>query len=160
MSEYVIKEDTTKLLLYTVGNLVLSLLLMILLGQFYIMGKYLLAFFSLTGLWFSVKYMCRYGMRLVKKKTVCSFGAKEVTIHSLPEGDKTSLYRDVDEVKILSDWKSIKIFFSGKYVKHPSGWDYVGVIYPFKKRELKEVEMQVTEVLKKHHVKVSKVTRR
>lgn len=160
MSEYVIKEDTTKLLLYTVGNLVLSLLLMILLGQFYIMGKYLLAFFSLTGLWFSVKYMCRYGMRLVKKKTVCSFGAKEVTIHSLPEGDKTFLYRDVDEVKILSDWKSIKIFFSGKYVKHPSGWDYVGVIYPFKKRELKEVEMQVTEVLKKHHVKVSKVTRR
>ncbi|MCF0148795.1 MAG: hypothetical protein HUJ77_10425 [Clostridium sp.] len=160
MSEYVIKEDSTKLLLYTIGDFALSLLLMILSVQFYMRGRYLLTFFSITGIWFSVKYMCRYGMRLVKKKTVCSFGAKEVTIHSLPGGDKTFLYRDVDEVKILSDWKSIKIFFSGKYVKHPSGWDYVGVIYPFKRKKLEEVEKQATEILEKHQVKVSKVTRK
>ena len=159
MGGYVIKEDPLKLILYTAGNLVLSLLLIILCGQLYIRGKYLPAFIAMTALWFTVKYMCRYGIRLVKKKPVCSFSDKEVTIHSLPGGDKTFFYRDTNEVKILKDWKSVKFFFSGKKVEHPSGWDYVGVIYPFKRDELEAVENQVTAILNKHKVKVSKATK-
>lgn len=160
MSEYVIKEDTLKLILYTVGNMVLSFLLMILAAQLYVMGKFLFAFLILTAIWFSVKYMLRYGIRLVKNKPVCCFDDKGVTIHSSSEKDKTFSYRDIDEVKILNDWKSIKFFFSGKQVVHPSGWDYVGVIYLFKRNELQAVENQVIEILEKHHVKINKVSRK
>jgi hypothetical protein len=158
MGEYIIKEDTLKLILYTVGNCILSFLLMILAAQLYIMGKFLLAFFTLTAIWFSVKYMLRYGIRLVKNKPVCSFNDKEVTIRSSSEKNKTFSYRDINEVKILTDWKSVKFFFSGKQVVHPSGWDYVGVIYPFKRNELKVVENQVVAILEKHHVKINKVS--
>jgi len=155
MSEYVIKEDALKLILYTAGNCVLSFLLLILAAQLYVRGNFLLAFFTLTAIWFSVKYMLRYAVRLIKNIPICSFNDKEVTIHSSSEKDKTFSYRDIDEVKILSDWKSVKLFFSGKQVVHPSGWDYVGIIYLFKRKELKEVQDNVIEILKKHHVKIS-----
>ncbi|MFQ7537237.1 MAG: hypothetical protein ACLRL6_07775, partial [Clostridium sp.] len=80
MKEYIIHEDKGKLLLYTLLNLCLTILLMMLTSYAYGTRHFLFAFFGITGLWFSVKAMCRYGFRLVKNTPVCEFKRDEVLL--------------------------------------------------------------------------------
>ena len=87
MKEYIVREDRGKLLLYTLLHLCLTILLMLLTIYVYGTGHFLLAFFGITGLWFSVKAMCRYGFRLVKNTPVCEFKRDEVI---LPCGENPS----------------------------------------------------------------------
>lgn len=157
MNEYIVVEDRTKLVCYTILNLILTVLLMIVSIYFYSIKVYIIAFFGITGIWFSVKAMCKYASRWFKKTPVCEFKSKEVIIHSLPEKNSVMKYSEIKEVKILRDFKSVKLFFSGDKVTHPSGWNYVGAVYLFQRGLLDEVETKVEECLKVHNVKVNVV---
>ena len=64
MGEYTIEEDRVKLTLYTAGNLCLTLILMFICAEFMNRIFYLGVFLGATGIWFSVKYMFRYGKKL------------------------------------------------------------------------------------------------
>lgn len=159
MSEYVIMEDHKRLILYTLFNLIATLILVVLASGFYSYGAFLLAFLAITGLWFSIKFMCRYGNKWLKKIPVCEFSEDEIIIHSLPGDPKRMNYREIKDAKIIRDYKSVKLFFAGDQVKHPSGWYYAGVIYPFQRSLLDEVESNSIRCLEKHHIKVQKVSK-
>lgn len=156
MGGYVIEEDRVKLALYTLANLIVTLLLMMFTMHF-VGSLLILAFLGITGIWFSVKAMFRYGKKLVLHTPVCEFKKKELVIYSLPRGPVTMQYRKIKEVKVLRDWKSIKLFFASDDVKHPSGWNYAGVIWPFRRKELEQTEAKVVELLKSHHLTVNVV---
>ena len=79
MKEYVIQEDRGRLALYTGMFLLLMVLLMIASIAFFAVGWYLFSFLGITGLWFDVKAMFRYGNKLVRKKPVCEFGRDGLT---------------------------------------------------------------------------------
>ena len=111
MKEYIVREDRGKLLLYTLLNLCLTIFLMLLTIYVYGSGHFLLAFLSITGLWFSVKAMCRYGFRLVKNTPVCEFKRDEVILPALPKEQRHLKYRDIRAVKILRSSSSVKLFF-------------------------------------------------
>lgn len=157
MNEYIVKEDRTKLICYAILNLILTVILMMISIYFYSVGVYIIAFFGITGIWFSVKAMSKYASKWFKKTPVCELKSSEVIIHSLPEKNSVMKYGEIKEVKILRDFKSVKLFFSGDKVTHPSGWNYVGAIYLFQRGQLDEVEAKVKECLKTHHVKVDVV---
>ena len=91
---------------------------------------------------------------------MCEFKKKELVIHSLPGNAVTMQYSKIKEVKVLRDWKSVKIFIASSEVKHPSGWNYVGVIWPFRRNELDKLEAEVMQVLSAHRLKVEKVEKK
>ena len=51
---------------------------------------------------------------------------------------------------------TLKLFFRGDNVEHPSGWYYAGVIYPFQSKKLDEVEENTVNCLKKHGIDLVK----
>lgn len=155
MNEYIIEDDKTKLISYTLLNFTITIIFMIISAFFYSTGLFIISFLSITGMWFSVKAMCRYGKRLIKKIPVCEFNKSEVIIHSLPDENNSMKYKEIREVKIMEDWKSLKLFFSGEKVTHPSGWTYVGIIYPFQRNLLDETKENVITYLENHKVKYS-----
>lgn len=157
MNEVIITDDQKKLLCYTIINLVLTVLLIIIASNFYTHNYYLSFLFAITGMWFSVKTMCKYGKCWIKKVPVCEFRDREVILHSLAEDDNTMQYGEIKEIKILKDKKSVKLFFAGDCVHHPSGWIYVGIVYLFKRKELEEVENKIKQCLDEHHVNYSVV---
>lgn len=159
MSEYMIKEDHKRLILYTLFNFILTTLLVILAAGFYSYGAFLLAFLAITGLWFSIKAMHKYASKWVKKTPVCEFKHDEVVIYSLPGDPKIMKYREITEVKIIRDKKSMKLFFAGDNVEHPSGWYYAGAMYPFQRSLLDEVENNSIKCLEKHNVITQKVSK-
>ena len=130
MKEYVIEEDCGRIGLYTALNLLLTVSLMLLSIAFYAVNQYLLAFFGVTGLWFSVKAMCRFGKKLLARRPVCELGRDQITIYSLPGKPKEMKYSQVKEAKMMRGYSSLKLFFRGDQVTHPSGWYYVGIVYP------------------------------
>lgn len=152
MKQYVIEDDYLKLIIYTVINLVITILLMIVAALFCNEKTFIITFLAITGIWFSVKAMFKYGYRYIRKTPLCEFNKSEVIINTLPEDNRVMKYKDIKEAKILKDSKSVKIFFSGNKVKHPSGWNYVGVIYPFNRKEINNVENNV-----KHYLDLAKV---
>lgn len=157
MKEYVIEEDCGRIGLYTALNLLLTVSLMLLSIAFYAVNQYLLAFFGVTGLWFSVKAMCRFGKKLLARRPVCELGRDQITIYSLPGKPKEMKYSQVKEAKMMRGYSSLKLFFRGDQVTHPSGWYYVGIVYPFKRAALDGVEENVVKCLKKHGIEIKKI---
>lgn len=155
MKEYIIKDDRIKLSLYTLLFLLLTLAVMLVCAWFIAGANYLGAFLGATALWFSVKYMCRYGKKLLANTPVCEFLENELVIHSLPGKAKVMRYDQISEARIWRDAKSVKLFLFGKAVQHPSGYYYVGVVYPFRRHELSEVEQQITDQLKRKKVSLA-----
>ncbi|PWL68397.1 MAG: hypothetical protein DBY26_01930 [Amedibacillus dolichus] len=152
MKEYIVQEDKGKLLLYTLLNLALTFVLILLSIYTYGNGYFLFAFLGVTGIWFSVKAMCRYGTRLIKNTPVCEFTSDQLILPSLPKEQRTMRYKDIKEIKILRTGFSVKLFFAGEKVTHPSGWSYAGAVYLFKKSKLNEVQKCVMECIKTHHI--------
>ena len=104
--------------------------------------------------------MFRYGKKLLKNVPVCDLKRNEVVIHSLPGKARILTYKQIKEVKLLRGRVSLKFFFSSKEVEHPSGWYYVGVVYPFQKGRLDEVEKNVAECLRKHGISINEVEKK
>lgn len=156
MKEYVIQEDRGRLALYTGLFLLLMVVLMIASIAFFAVGWYLFSFLGITGLWFDVKAMFRYGNKLVRKKPVCEFGRDGLTIYYLPGKPREMKYRQVKEARSIRTRFTLKLFFRGDNVEHPSGWYYAGVIYPFQSKKLDEVEENTVNCLKKHGIDLVK----
>ena len=79
MSDYVvIEEDRVKLALYTAGNLILTLVLMFICAEFMNRIFYLGVFLGATGIWFSVKYMFRYGKSCLQERQCVSLIKKSL----------------------------------------------------------------------------------
>lgn len=157
MSEYMIQEDRNRLLLYTVLNLLLTVILLVLAAGCYTYGIFILAFITITIIWFSVKAMCRYGSKWIKKTPVCEFHKDGIIIHSMQGKPRVMKYQEIREVNILRDRTSVKLFFAGDQVEHPSGWYYAGVIYFFQRSLLDDVEQKSIAFLKRHNVNVKKI---
>ena len=51
---------------------------------------------------------------------------------------------------------SIRLLLWGDWVKHPSGYLYVGITRPFMADTLDSLETQICETLARHHVKEKK----
>ena len=111
MKEYVIQEDRGRLALYTGLFLILMILLMIASIAFFAVGWYLFSFLGITGLWFDVKAMFRYGNKLVRKKPVCEFGRDGLTIYYLPGKPREMKYRQVKEARSIRTRFTLKLFF-------------------------------------------------
>lgn len=159
MNEYIIEDDRKKLICYTSLNLLLTLFLFIVSASFFSTGLFIVSFLGITGMWFSVKAMCKYGNRFINKIPVCEFKKSEIIVHSLPEEENIMKYNEVKEVKILKDSKSLKLFFAGNKVTHPSGWNYVGIIYPFQRYLLTDIENNIRCILDEHKVKYSMIAK-
>lgn len=122
MKQYIVKDDQIKLACYTLLNFTLTLLLLF--AILYLFGNqyFLLAFFAMTALWFSVKYMCRYGSRYIRKQPVCVCKEQYVLFHSWTNDEKKLRYQEIKEVRLLRDWKSVKLFFPlTKSITPPAG---------------------------------------
>ena len=96
--------------------------------------------------------MCRYGFRLVKNTPVCEFKRDEVILPALPKEQRHLKYRDIRAVKILRSSSSVKLFFSGDHVTHPSGWQYAGAVYLFQRKKLNDVQKYAMDCLHTHHI--------
>ena len=103
MNDLIIKEDRIKLTCYTIMNLVLTILLMFIIAFTYFREQYLFAFLAITGLWFSVKYMCKYGIKLIKNEPLCTFMNSKVVSNELPNTEEGIKYKEMKEVKILKN---------------------------------------------------------
>ncbi len=159
MHETVNTEDKVKLVGYTAFWLLLTVVLMLVIAWFMGTEQILGAFLAITGLWFSVKFMCRYGKKIVVSEPVCILGTSEIEIYSLPGKTVKMNYRDISSAKIIRNATSVKLFLSGDKVTHPSGYYYVGVVYPFRRNDLDRVEQEITTRLNKHKIKAEKVSK-
>lgn len=155
----IIDDDYVKLFLYTFLDLILTVTLMFVIVWFYGHKQFLIAFLAMTGLWFSVKFMCHYGIRLIKHKPMIIFKENSIFLPTKAKDEQILNYKDIKEVKILKDWKSIKIFLLSDKVAHPSGYCYVGIVYPFKRYLLGQVEEEITNCMKQKHIKIFNVTK-
>lgn len=155
MCEFKIQEDRHKLFIYTLLLLILTIALLILASGFYSMQAFLFTFLMISGMWFSVKAMCRYGKKWLHHTPVVEFTNDEIILHTFDE--QRIPYQDIKDVKLIRDYKSVKLFFATDYVSHPSGWYYVGAIYLFQRATLKDVEKETIACLKNHHIEVHNV---
>ncbi len=155
MNELIISDDRIKLLFYTAGLFVTTVAAMLLISAFLNIGQYLGVFLSITLLWFSVKYMCAYAKRMLCATPVCVFGNDTVKIYPLFGKVRFVAYDEVKEVLVIRSKRTLKLFLAGDFVKHPSGYCYVGIICPFAHHDLDEKEQKIKACLKikKVHVK-------
>lgn len=154
MKEYVITEDRGRLVLYTVLGLAATVFLMLLTLFLSMIRLYLPIFITVPALWYSIKIMCRFGSKLIRKTPVCEFKKDKLIIYSLPGQPIEMKYKEVKEAKLLRGSASVKLFFGGEKVTHPSGYYYVGAVYPFQKKLLDEVEHKAVQCLAAHGIKV------
>ena len=71
---------------------------------------------------------------------------------ALPKEQRHMKYRDIRAVKILRSSSSVKLFFSGDHVTHPSGWQYAGAVYLFQRKKLNDVQKYAMDCLHTHHI--------
>lgn len=152
MNEYAVLEDYKKLICYAVLHLLLTLCCLSLAVILYSMESYLLMFFTVTIVWFSIKFMSQYTVRFFKKKPICEFKRDELVLHTLSPNEKTMAYKDIEDVKMKRTTTSIKLYVRGAGVEHPTGIYYIRIVYPFQKQRLDEVAQHISKCLRKQHV--------
>ena len=157
MDEYVIYDDRIKLLFLTMGTISLTLAFIFLCAEFLNQVNYLGVFLGATGIWFSVKYMFRHGRKLIKNTPICVLKKEELIIYSLYPYPIVMNYKKIKDIKILEDSSSIKLFFSSDEIKHPSGWNYVGITWPFKRSQLAKTEKEIISFLDMHNLQATVV---
>lgn len=156
MNEIVIEDDYKKVFIYSFINFLLTVLIMLGIMWFYGHSQFLIAFLLITAIWFSVKYMCRYAMCFIKHRPVIIFRKNEIVCPNKEKDEQVIKYKDIQEVRIMRDRKSIKLFFKSNKTLHPSGYVYVGISYLFKRSNLNEVLDEIEKCLEKHNLKINK----
>ena len=156
MNEIVIEDDYKKVFVYSFINLLLMILIMLGTMWFYVHSQFLITFLLITAIWFSVKYMCHYAMCFIKRRPVIIFKKNEIVCPNKEKDEQLIKYKDIQEVRIMRDWKSIKLFFKSNKTSHPSGYVYVGISYVFKRSNLNKVMDEIEKCLEKHNLKIDK----
>lgn len=163
--ELSVGEDRKRLLLQGVFLLLAVLALLFLTFWFGVVANasgnvwFLLALIlSLTAAWFVSKRMGRFLGKFFMKTGVVDFGSKYVYIYekSDPKEATVVTYKDVKFYKTVRQGNSIRLLLWGDWVKHPSGYLYVGITRPFMADTLDSLEAQIRETLARHHVKEKK----
>jgi hypothetical protein len=155
--EYAVPEDRKRLLLYTILYGLLTLVLMLAAVVFYnLTVKYTLGWLgvllAITGVWYAGNALTRYLNRYYYHLPVCEFRAQELSINTLAAKPKVIAYRNIKSAWITHGKVSVNLFVRGEGVDHPSGYWYIGVVYPFQKEQLAGAEEQIRAELKKHSV--------
>ena len=159
MNELVIVNDYKKVFIYCFINFLLTILIMFGIMWFYVHSQFLIAFLLITAIWFSVKYMCHYAMCFIKHRPVIIFRKNEIVCPNKEKVEQIIKYKDIQEVRIMRDWKSIKLFFKSNKTSHPSGYMYVGISYLFKRSDLNRVMDEIEKCLEKHNLKINKISK-
>ena len=160
-----VAEDRTRLVVQGVLYLLLAFF-----GLFLILGgigatqisqsvAYLiLVLVGLPLAWFASKAMGRRLSRFVSHTDVIDFGEKNVHIYAEADRKKAIVvsYKDIKSYKLIRQGKALRLLLSGDWVKHPSGFHFVDVNRPFMADTLDELETQILDVLRAHHVKQAK----
>lgn len=163
--ELSVGEDRKRLLLQGVLLLLAVLALLFLTFWFGVVANasgnvwlLLALILSLTAAWFVSKRMGRFLGKFFMKTGVVDFGSKYVYIYekSDPKEATVVTYKDVKFYKTVRQGNSIRLLLWGDWVKHPSGYLYVGITRPFMADTLDSLETQICETLARHHVKEKK----
>lgn len=151
MNQFIIQEDYMKCSLYLIINGLLSILFFLLTVISLTYQKYLITFVGITTLWFTIKYMIRYGKILIKKYPICIFDSNGIQINYDHQFFK---YKDIIDVKIIQKKFSIKLFIKSLDVEHPSKYYYINIAYLIKQKKLSEIEQTIINILKEKKVKI------
>ena len=163
--ELSVGEDRKRLLLQGVLLLLVVLALLFLTFWFGVVANasgnvwFLLALIlSLTAAWFVSKRMGRFLGKFFMKTGVVDFGSKYVYIYekSDPKEATVVTYKDVKFYKTVRQGNSIRLLLWGDWVKHPSGYLYVGMTRPFMADTLDALEADISATMVRHHVKEKK----
>ncbi|MCI6273333.1 MAG: hypothetical protein MR874_11740 [Coriobacteriaceae bacterium] len=109
----------------------------------------------LTTAWFVSKRMGRLLGKYFSKTGVIDFGHTYVYIYekSVPKEATVITYRDVKSYRIVRQGNSLRLLLWGGWVKHPSGYLYVGITRPFMADTLEDLEIDIRTTMARHHVK-------
>lgn len=163
--ELSVGEDRKRLLLQGLALLVAVLALLFLVFWCGVVANYtgnvwllLLLIAALTAAWFVSKRMGRFLGKFFMKTGVIDFGHTYVYIYekSDPKEATVVTYKDIKSYMIVRQGNSIRLLLWGDWVKHPSGYLYVGITRPFMADTLDSLETQICETLARHHVKEKK----
>ena len=163
--ELSVEEDRKRLLAEGIGLLVLVLVLLFAVFAFGVVANYtgnvwllILIIFALTAVWFVSKRMGRFFSKYFHKTGCVDFGTKYVFLYL--KGDPADAvavtYRDIESFAFVRQGSSLRLLLWGDWVKHPSGYQYVGISRPFDKESLGPLEDEVRALMAKHHVKEKK----
>ena len=102
------------------------------------MGRFLGKFFMKTG----VIDFCHTYVYIYEKSD-----PKEATVVT---------YKDIKSYMIVRQGNSLRFLLWGSWVKHPSGYLYVGMTRPFMADTLDALEADLSTTMARHHVKEKK----
>ena len=118
----------------------------------------LLLIAALTAAWFVSKRMGRFLGKFFMKTGVIDFGHTYVYIYekSDPKEATVVTYKDIKSYMIVRQGNSLRFLLWGSWVKHPSGYLYVGMTRPFMADTLDALEADLSTTMARHHVKEKK----
>ena len=163
--ELSVGEDRKRLLLQGLALLVAVLALLFLVFWCGVVANYtgnvwllLLLIAALTAAWFVSKRMGRFLGKFFMKTGVIDFGHTYVYIYekSDPKEATVVTYKDIKAYKIVRQGNSLRFLLWGSWVKHPSGYLYVGMTRPFMADTLDALEADISATMVRHHVKEKK----
>lgn len=163
--ELSVGEDRKRLLLQGLALLVAVLALLFLVFWCGVVANYtgnvwllLLLIAALTAAWFVSKRMGRFLGKFFMKTGVIDFGHTYVYIYekSDPKEATVVTYKDIKSYMIVRQGNALRFLLWGSWVKHPSGYLYVGMTRPFMADTLDALEADLSTTMARHHVKEKK----
>ncbi len=163
--ELSVGDDRKRLLLQGLALLVAVLALLFLVFWCGVVANYtgnvwllLLLIAALTAAWFVSKRMGRFLGKFFMKTGVIDFGHTYVYIYekSDPKEATVVTYKDIKSYMIVRQGNSLRFLLWGSWVKHPSGYLYVGMTRPFMADTLDALEADLSTTMARHHVKEKK----
>ena len=163
--ELSVGEDRKRLLLQGLALLAAVLALLFLTFWFGLVANasgnvwFLIALIlSLTAAWFVSKRMGRFLGKYFMKTGVIDFGHTYVYIYEKSDQKEATVveYKDIKTYGIVRQGNSLRLLLWGSWVKHPSGYLYVGMTRPFMADTLDGLEADIRATMARHHVKEKK----
>ncbi len=113
---------------------------------------------SLTAAWFVSKRMGRLLRKYFMRTGVIDFGHTYVYIYEKADPKEATVvtYKDIKAYKVVRQGNSLRLLLWGDWVKHPSGYLYVGITRPFMAGTLDSLEQGFASTMARHHVKEKK----
>lgn len=150
MSEWIVKEDYLKCIIYTVVNCILSAIFMVITSISLVTNHYFVTFIAITILWFTIKYMIKYGKFLMKRNPICIFKKNGIQVY--PD-DVFITYKEIIEVQVVKKTFTVQLWIKSLNVEHPTKYLYVGITYLFERKKLAMIYDTIVELLKNKGIK-------
>lgn len=159
--ELTIQEDqhyiVRQAVLYTLTVLALFIVAFIAfdLGHTGFTWAYLVTLAALTAIYFLVAHAGMYIGKAIKPTPVLDATDKEFIYHPRANAQKDVhiAYKDITSYQIVREAHAIRFLLRGSWVKHPSGVFYIGVVYPYQKAQLDQIEADLHALCLHHQIK-------